>query len=292
MVYDTLLQNATGPIAYKLTNDYLFRAVFQKNEHVLKGLVAILLGLSEDEIRVIEIQNPIHLGEAIHEKDVILDLEILLNNSQRLNIEMQVIDQQDWPERSLYYLCRAFCCLSKGEDYDHILPTLHIGILDFTLFPEAPEFYSKNRILNTKTLQVYSSKIGLNVLDLRCIDFATDEDKACKLDYWAKLFKATTWEEIKMLAEQNKTVHETAVTMRELTADDKIRLQCEARERYEMDRRSLLNNGVKKGIQQGIEQGIEQGKLLGAQEQKAIDDAILAEKNAEIAALRSQLNQK
>lgn len=95
-----------------------------------------------------------------------------------------------------------------------------------------------------------------------------------------------------MLAEQNKTVHETAVTMRELTADDKIRLQCEARERYEMDRRSLLNNGVKKGIQQGIEQGIEQGKLLGAQEQKAIDDAILAEKNAEIAALRSQLNQK
>jgi hypothetical protein len=33
------------------------------------------------------------------------------------------------------------------------------------------------------------------VLDLRQIDMATDEDKAYKLDYWARLFKARTWED-------------------------------------------------------------------------------------------------
>ena len=46
-----------------------------------------------------------------------------------------------------------------------------------------------------------------------------------------------------MLAEQNHFVHEAAVTMRELTADEKIRLQCEARERYELDQRSTLASG-------------------------------------------------
>ena len=92
MKNSTLLQNATGPIEYKLTNDYLFRAVFQKNTHVLKGLICSLLNLKEAEIQSVEIQNPIKLGESFEEKDIILDLNILLNNAQRLNIEMQVCD--------------------------------------------------------------------------------------------------------------------------------------------------------------------------------------------------------
>ncbi|HKM20783.1 MAG TPA: PD-(D/E)XK nuclease family transposase, partial [Lachnospiraceae bacterium] len=90
MKNSTLLQNATGPVEYKLTNDYLFRAVFQKNTHVLKGLICSLLNLKEAEIQSVEIQNPIKLGESFEEKDIILDLNILLNNAQRLNIEMQV----------------------------------------------------------------------------------------------------------------------------------------------------------------------------------------------------------
>ena len=265
----------------RLTNDYLFRAVCQKNKRVLRGLVSSLLGLSEEQIDSVVIQNPICLGEAIHEKDIILDLNILLNHNQRLNIELQVIDRKDWPERSLYYLCRSFCSLNEGENYLDVMPTIHIGILDFILFPDTPEFYAKNYMENVKTHQIYSSKFALNVLELRSINLATAEDKACKLDYWAKLFKATTWEEIKMLAEQNNAVHEAAVTMRELTADDKIRLQCEARERYERNQLSLMASGLQQGIEQGIKQGIE--------EQRKIDEAIIAEKDKEIEVLHQQL---
>lgn len=37
-------------------------------------------------------------------------------------------------------------------------------------------------------------------------EFATEEDKAYGIDYWAKLFKSTTWEELKILAlEKNST---------------------------------------------------------------------------------------
>ncbi|MDE5700354.1 MAG: hypothetical protein K2I96_23625 [Lachnospiraceae bacterium] len=38
---------------------------------------------------------------------------------------------------------------------------------------------------------------------------ATDEDKAFGIDYWAKLFKAKTWEDLKMIAEKNSTFKET-----------------------------------------------------------------------------------
>ena len=57
-----------------------------------------------------------------------------------------------WPERSLSYLCRAFNNLNPGEDYHKVKPVIQIGLLDFTLFPEHPEFYATYRFLNKKII--------------------------------------------------------------------------------------------------------------------------------------------
>ena len=48
---------------------------------------------------------------------------------------------------------------------------------------------------------------------------------------------------------------ETMYTLRNLTADEKIRLECEARDRYEHDRASLYGSGLREGLEQGREQG-------------------------------------
>lgn len=60
---------------------------------------------------------------------------------------------------------------------------------------------------------------------------------------WAELFKATTWEEIRMLAEKNVYIADTVVTLRQLPADEKIRMQCQAREDFEHDRATLIRQG-------------------------------------------------
>jgi len=57
------LEQATGSIAYNMTNDYMFKAVLQKNEHVLKGLICSCLHMSPDQIKSILITNLIPLGE-------------------------------------------------------------------------------------------------------------------------------------------------------------------------------------------------------------------------------------
>ena len=61
---------------------------------------------------------------------------------------------------------------------------------------------------------------------------ATEEDHQWEIDYWATLFKATTWEEVKMLAEQNPVFEYAVKTMYEMSAEDEIREQCRAREDY------------------------------------------------------------
>lgn len=77
---------------------------------------------------------------------------------------------------------------------------------------------------------------------------------------WAKLFKATTWEEIKMLAEKNEYIADTVVTLKQLTADEKIRMQCQAREDYEHDRATLLRQGREEGREEGRKEGREEGR--------------------------------
>ncbi len=257
-----ILSNAVGKVRYRLTNDYLFRAVMQRNKKVLVGLLSALLYLKPEDIESIEITNPIILGEEIDEKTFILDIKIILNQNVIINIEMQVADYQDWVERSLVYLCRAFDQPVKGGAYLDIKETIHISILAFTLFPDYPEFYAKYQMLNMKNHHVYSDKFRLHVLDLTQAELATTEDRQNNLYQWAKLFKAQTWEEIKMLAKENEYIEEAAMTMFDVTAEENIRLQCEARQRYEEDRASLLASGMRQGIKQGTERYATLNQLL------------------------------
>lgn len=223
---------ATGPLPYTLTNDYLFRALLQQNNKVLKGLICAVLHLSEAEVISVKIENPIELGKALDYKTCILDIKVLLNNHSYINLEMQVVNHSNWVERSLTYLCRAFDNLEKGEDYFHVKPVVQISFLDYTLFPEYPEFYATYLFQNVKNQLVYSDKLKLSVVDLTHIELATEEDKKFHIDRWAALFKSTTWEEIKMLAENDEYMSEAYESLYLVSKEEDIRLQCEAREDF------------------------------------------------------------
>ena len=46
--FSPALQKATGKIEYGLTNDYMFRVLFQKNKKALMGLLSSLLQTGRD----------------------------------------------------------------------------------------------------------------------------------------------------------------------------------------------------------------------------------------------------
>lgn len=79
------------------------------------------------------------------------------------------------------------------------------------------------------------------MVDLTRIDLATEEDKLYHIDYWARLFTAKTWEELKMIAENNNTLSEATQTLYRLNADELLREQCRAREEYEIHERYTQN---------------------------------------------------
>jgi predicted transposase/invertase (TIGR01784 family) len=232
-------KDATGEVIYNMTNDYLFRAVLQENDKVLRGIICSVLRLGESEIVSISIQNPIEIGKGISDKEFWLDIKVLLNNSQEIGLEMQVVNLGNWTDRSLSYLCRTYDSLYKGQNYNEANPVVHIGFLDFTLFEDYPEFYATYKMMNIKNYHIYSDKLQLGVVNLKRIDLATDEDKAYGLDQWAALFKAKTWEELKALGSENTVYEEAVNTMFRLTADELVQEQCRRREEYNQDMRTM-----------------------------------------------------
>ena len=268
----------SGTIDYPLMNDYMFRSVMQSNKNVLKGLLCSLLHLQPEDILSVEILNPIELGKTIQDKDFFLDIKILMNDSTVVNLEMQVHNEYNWSERSLVYLCRLFDNLNSGMDYGQVKPAFQIGILNFTPIPERPEFYSTYKLMNEKNYHKYSDKFTLHVLNLTQIHLATDEDKAYRLDSWAKLFRATTWEDFKMIAANNKNMQEAGETLYHLSKEDHIRYLCEAREDY---RRTW--NGVKRQMAEYQAAITEKDSII------AEKDSAIAEKDFAIARLEAQI---
>ena len=226
-------KEATGVIQYNMTNNYMFRYILQENKKVLKGLIGAVLHLKPSEIQSVEIQNPINLSEDVEGKEFILDIRVMLNDNKLINLEMQLNNKYDWPERSLSYLCRNYDQLYRGQEYREVMPVYHIGFLDFTLFPDKPEFYATYKMMNVKNHHLYSDKLTVGVVDLNRTDLATDEDKIYKIDYWARLFKAKTWEDLQMLAKNNEYLEEAAESIYKANADDILMQKCRAREEAE-----------------------------------------------------------
>ena len=222
--------SAQGRLPYNMTNDYMFRIVLQRDRETLIGLICSVLHLSREEVVDVEIENPITPGEAIDEKEYQLDIYGSLNNNTFINLEMQVINYNNWPMRSLAYHCRKFDNLHRGEDYSVIKPVYQIGFLDFTLFEDHPEFCACYQMKNAKDNFLYTDKFNLLVIELNHTDLATDVDKQYGTDTWARLFKATTWEEIKMITQNNPSMNSTAETIFMSNSDENIRELCRRRE--------------------------------------------------------------
>lgn len=229
---NTSYLNATGPIDYGMTNDYMFRSVLQRNTTVLKGLICSMLHLSPEDVSSVIITNPIQPGDDINAKEFILDINVLMNNNTAINLEMQMENQLNWQDRSLSYLCRSYDQLYRGQEYTETKPAIHIGFLNFPPFKDCPEFYATYKLLNVKNHNLYSDKFILSVIDLTHIELATDEDKANQIDYWARLFTATSWEEIRMISNNNTYLSEASQALYELNADEITRQKCRAREEY------------------------------------------------------------
>ncbi len=76
---------------------------------------------------------------------------------------------------------------------------------------------------------------------------------------WMRFLGGKTRKDLKRMAEKNSNLQEAYDELDRLSADERKRLEYEARQKAIRDKNMLFKTGVERGRKEGIEQGIEQG---------------------------------
>jgi len=120
-------------LKYTLSNDILCKMMFVKFPDLLKRLIAELLNINYNEIEQFRITNPEILPESMGDKFIKFDINMTING-QHVDLEFQVKNEGDYPERSLYSWAREYSsALLEGENYSLLPRTIIISILYFKL---------------------------------------------------------------------------------------------------------------------------------------------------------------
>lgn len=257
------LADSDLPLNVQLINDFAFKKVF-RNKKALTGLLSALLEIPAEQIVHLEFLDTLQLGNYRKDKKGILDIKVHLNNNRKINIEMQVEQEDYWKERSLFYLGRMYTGdLAAGEDYSLLEPCIHIGILAFDL-PDTNGFYSRVRLMDEKTHQIYSDKMSLRVLYLNRLDQADEAERQTEVYRWAKLISARDWEDLRRIAMEDQYKAEAVKEMEKINADRKLRYEYISQEIARLDentRRAEAHRKQEKARLEGRLEGRKEGRL-------------------------------
>ena len=173
-------------LKYKFTNDTLFKILFVKYPDLLKRLVANILKIPLESITEFIITNPEVPPDVVGDKFCRLDINMLVDG-QRVDLEVQVSDEGDFPERSLYYWAREYSsALSEGEEYINLPRTIIICIVGFEMF-DCVEFHSEFHALEVTRHTPLTDKFVMHYFELPKVPKTLAKDDELKL--WLSLFR-------------------------------------------------------------------------------------------------------
>jgi len=268
-------------LKHTFKNDILFKLLFTKYPDLLKRLVAELLGISYDSIGEFFITNPEIPPDVIGEKFCRLDINMTVNG-QRADLEIQVEDKKDYPERSLYYWAREFSsALGEGEKYIDLPRTIIISIVAFEMF-DCAEFHSQHEILEVSRHTRLTDKFCMHFFELPKLPKKISKDDGLKL--WLSLFNAETEEELKQIEEMEVSVMTQAIgAYRQVSATDEFKELERLRSRAHHNEASALGHARSEGYREAEEKW---------QEVVADKDEENENLRKQLAELQAQLNKK
>ncbi len=230
--------------------DFCFKELMA-DETVRKGFIGALLQVDPEKIKE-SVLLPAYLErEYSDDKLGILDVRVRLYDGTQINVEIQISPFMLWPERSTFYLSKMYSGqIKSGDAYQELKKCIHVGILNFVLFKDDKSFYSRFHLREDSRGTLYTDKLEIHILEL---------PKLGKYDYpenelldWAQFINAEQQEELMIMSEKNKYLGEAYEKLVTISADEKKRLEYEARQKAMLDHNYLMGASREEGRKEGI----------------------------------------
>ena len=238
--------------------DVIFKLLFgdKRNSEILIDFLKSVLSISEDEYESITLEDTHLKRETIDDKLGIVDVRLTTKNGKIVHIEMQILEQDDLPERVTYYNAKMLVTqLKSGDKYD-FKKTISIVIADFEIVENSPKYHHTFQLNDKDTGVTFTDVIEINTLELKKIP--EQSDNTPKYD-WLQFLRAEREEEFDMLAERSPAVKKAVVELKRLSQDEEAQRLYEAREMAIRDENSRLRTAENKAFREVASNAINMG---------------------------------
>ena len=248
------------------TVDFYFKELM-KNENIRKGIVAALLKLHPEDVEKTDLMPTILQKQYEDDKYGILDVRVKLKNGVQIDFEMQVVYYDYWANRSAYYLGKMYVDqIREGDSYDRLQKCIQVSILDHTYFQDDEKCYRRIALCDTETGKEYTDLLEMHILELSKLP--PEQKNETDLLQWMRFLGGKCREDFKKMAENNSTFEEAYDVLDRLSADEKKRLEYEARQKAIRDHDIMMKTAKRLGLEAGIAEGREKGIAEGREQEK------------------------
>ena len=243
--------------------DFVFKKIFGSEENP-KILIGFLNAVLKPSIPIVEVEIKNTDIEKVHVEDKFsrLDVKARTSNKEIINIEIQLKNEYNMIQRSLYYWSKLYEeQLGDGDRYDKLCRTVCINILDFK-YLKNDRFHNGYRLKEIETNEELTDIQEIHFIEIpKLKKLNSEEEVVDMLEGWVEFLRDPESEVVRKLEMSNLEIREAKDKLYKLSMDEKERELYFLREKSIKDEISALANAEEKGIQIGIEQGIKREKI-------------------------------
>ena len=257
----------------KPKNDIVFQSLFnQSNKEITKAFVQALI---EQKIEKIVINSDKELlREKPDDKLGILDLQVDVNDNEKIDVEIQLIEKKNFADRLLYYFSRLYAeGIKRGDSYDKAKKVVLIAIIDFKLdlTKEITEIETewKLREQNRPELTLTNS-IEIRIIELDKVRKFYGKNKDNIKAQWMLFLDDPNSKEVREIMEKNDEIKEATVVVKQMSEDEKMQRLAFLREKAILDEKEIYATATERGLKNGMKKDMKEGIKLGTRYKKRL----------------------
>ena len=258
-----ILLNFTIILQITKVIEYFQRLFNKDNQKITKAFAEAML---DEKIHHMTINEDKELlSDTLDKKTGILDLQIDVNNTEKVDVEVQLVERSNLPERLLFYFSKLYLKgIGKGEDYRIAKRVVLIAIIDYNLKIKIEDkkmetiwqIVEKN---HPKT--ILTNKFEIHILELEKVKEEYKKNKENKKAQWLLFLDDPETKEVKEIMEKNEDVKEAVIEVRKLSQDEQLQREAELREKAIMDEKAIYQAGLDNGKEEGEKLGRKKGRV-------------------------------
>ena len=229
--------------------DYCFKELLAYSE-IRKGFIAAILNKDPEEIAETTLMPTILSKDTEDGKYGILDVRVRMKNGSQMDLEMQVAPFEFWNNRVIFYLSKMYAeQVKEGDKYKNLKPCIQVSILNFNLFHEDRTCFREIAFCDLTTKQKYTDLLEIYVLELKKLPQEQKEEPL--IIKWMRFLAAESREDFEKMAGEDNYINEAYEVLQKLSADERKRLEYEARQKAIRDYDSQMSSSREEGIRIG-----------------------------------------